>query len=423
VEDFMDQDGNTLSLGAGKVDVTPPAGLLMAGYGGRDTPAKGTHRPLWARASVCRSGDTSVALAVVDVVGFSRDSTHAIREAVTDRCGIPGDRVMIATTHTHSGPVTTRFRDVVPDTGYMETVKQGIVDAVDQASGAAEPVEVGFGRMRAPYWHHNRRNADLPVDSTLAVARFRNTEGDTVASWVNYGSHPTILTGKNLYWSTDWPGVLCEELESAWGGTTSFYNGCHGDVGPHRPVQDYSEVDRVGKGVACLALQVGEGLCYTPSGTVGSVSSMCSVPLAEAPNEETLRAMLTDTEGARYGPAWAADQLKSREAGEPAATETEVEVQGFRIGDLDLACFPGQLFGDWGVDLRARWPHERLMIVNQANDHAGYFPTEAGWERGGYEANSAFMFNSDLPAPMTWEAGTRMLEEAKRQISAMPSAG
>ena len=72
--------------------------------------------------------------------------------------------------------------------------------------------------------------------------------------------------------------------------------------------------------------------------------------------------------------------------------------------------------------MRRAWPHERLMIVNQANDHAGYFPTEAGWARGGYEAKSAFMFNSDLPAPMTWEAGERLMAEAGRQFDAMPSA-
>jgi hypothetical protein len=89
---------------------------------------------------------------------------------------------------------------------------------------------------------------------------------------------------------------------------------------------------------------------------------------------------------------------------------------------LDLACFPGQLFGGWGIDLRDSWPHDRLMIVNQANDHAGYFPTQVGWERGGYEAKSAFMFNSDLPAPMTWEAGARMLEEARQQFEVMASA-
>ena len=52
------------------------------------------------------------------------------------------------------------------------------------------------------------------------------------------------------------------------------------------------------------------------------------------------------------------------------------------------------------------------MIVNQANDHAGYFPDQLGWEIGGYEVRSAFMFNSDLPAPMTWEAGRQLVETA-----------
>ena len=411
---------NRLQLGTCKRDVTPPAGLLMAGYAGRDEPARDTHRPLWARASVCVSGDITVALVVVDVVGFNRQGTCDIRGAVTELCGIPGDRVLIATTHTHAGPVTTPFRDVAPDPAYMEAVKTEIAEAVGEACRQIVPVQMGFGRIQAPYFHHNRRNADLPIDSTLAVARFQNAEGDTVASWVNYGSHPTILTGDNLNWSTDWPGVLCEELESEWGGTASFFNGCLGDVGPHRPVRDFSEVDRVGKGLAWLTKQAGEDLHYVSSDVVIPSATMCSVPLVEAPGEKALRAMVTDTGGARYAPAWAKAQLAVRAQGVPMATETQVEVQGFRIGHLDLACFPGQLFGGWGLDLRAAWPHDRLMIVNQANDHAGYFPTEAGWERGGYEAESAFMFNSDLPAPMTWEAGSRMLGMARGMFDTMP---
>ena len=399
-----------LKLGAAKVDVTPPTGLKMAGYGGRDDPAVGTHLPLWARAFVCGEGNDRLALVVVDVVGFSDETTGEIRQAVTGATGISPEQILIATTHTHSGPVTTKFRSVVPDPDYMVTVSEGIVSAVTQAAGSQAPVKLGYGQVQEPEFHHNRRNEGQPIDSILGLARFVNEAGETVAAWVDYALHPTILTGKNFYWSTDFPGVLCSELEDAWGGVAGFFNGCLGDVGPYRPEQNFAEVEKIGKGIAKTAKTLGEGLTFSEvSGTSGKQVHV-KVPLDEIPSEEELKELAKS--GSGYEPAWASDQLEMRASGEEIVTEVKLEVQGVRVGDLFLACFPGQLFGSWGIELRDRWANERVMLVNQANAHAGYFPSKIGWDLGGYEVRSAFKFNSDLPAPMTWVAGQKLVDAA-----------
>lgn len=57
--------------------------------------------------------------------------------------------------------------------------------------------------VEAPQFHHNRRHADQPIDSTLGLVRFVDDGNRSVATWVNYGCHPTILGGDNLFWSTD----------------------------------------------------------------------------------------------------------------------------------------------------------------------------------------------------------------------------
>ncbi len=398
-----------LKIGASKEDVTPAPGLLMAGYGGRKDPAEETHMPLWARACVCAQGGQQVALVVVDVVGFSRQTTQDMRRAIWEKTGIEEERILIATTHTHSGPVTTKFRDVVPDPAYMATLTEKIVKAVSAAQENVTPVRMGFVQREEPEFHHNRRNADQPIDSTLGLVRFVSEDGKTVATWINYACHPTILTGKNLCWSTDFPGVLCNEVEKAWGGTAVFFNGCLGDVGPYRLQQTFAEVEEVGRGLAGAVLGLGEAMVFEKRDRLEVQSVLCRVPLDDAPDEETLREEAART-GTSYEADWAKDQLAARAAGQPVATDAELEMQAFRVGDVVLACFPGQLFGAWGLELRQRWPDERLLIVNQANDHAGYFPSKSGWEAGGYEANSAFKFNSDLPAPMTWTAGERLVE-------------
>lgn len=403
---------DNLTMGAAKVDVTPPIGLSMAGYAGRKSPATGTHMPLWSRAFVCEQGSMRVALVVVDVVGFSGHTTDAIRTAIQARTGIAHDGILIATTHTHSGPVTTRFRDDVPDPTYMSDLTERIVDAVVRASHCLEPVTVGFEHMRVPVFHHNRRKDDQPIDSTLGLVRFAGTDGRVVAAWVNYGCHPTILTGTNLSWSPDFPGVVCNELEATCGGTTAFFNGCLGDVGPYRPQQNFEEVRKVGRGLAGRVLEMTRNLSQERVYGLASQRLYCTCPLDAIPTEDDLREQAAGSGPGSYQAGWARDQLSMRAAGEAVLTSVRLEVQGFRIGDVFLACFPGQLFGSWGLALRRRWPDDRLLIVNQANGHDGYFPSRDAWDTGGYEVRSAFMFNSDLPAPMTWEAGQRLIETA-----------
>ncbi|MDE2888172.1 MAG: neutral/alkaline non-lysosomal ceramidase N-terminal domain-containing protein [Gemmatimonadota bacterium] len=401
-----------LRMGAAKVDVTPPVGLSMAGYAGRKSPAIGVHLPLWARAFVCEQGLTRVALVVVDTVGFSEDTTEQMREAILEQTGIAVDGILIATTHTHSGPVTTRFRDDAPDPSYLADLMERIVDAVIRASDNLQPVAVGFAQAPEARFHHNRRKDGQPIDSTLGLVRFSGEDGRVVAAWVNYGSHPTILTGTNLYWSPDFPGVVCNELEQAWGGTSAFFNGCLGDVGPYRPEQNFVEVERVGVGLAGSARELVVDINQTDVSRLDARRLRCTCPLDALPTTADLKEQLAGSRPDSYQAGWARDQLAMRAAGDAVPNAVQLELQGFRIGDVFLACFPGQLFGSWGLELRRRWPDDRLVIVNQANAHAGYFPSKAGWDGGGYEVRSAFMFNSDLPAPMTWEAGQRLIDTA-----------
>ncbi|MCY3766948.1 MAG: neutral/alkaline non-lysosomal ceramidase N-terminal domain-containing protein [Gemmatimonadetes bacterium] len=401
-----------LRMGAAKVDVTPPVGLSMAGYAGRTNPAIGVHLPLWARAFVCEQELVRVALVVVDTVGFSEDTTERMREAILERTGIAIDGILIATTHTHSGPVTTRFRDNAPDPSYMADLKERIVDAVIKASNDLKPVSIGFAQMREPVFHHNRRKDGQPIDSMLGLVRFSAEDGSAVATWVNYGCHPTILTGTNIYWSPDFPGVVCNELEQAWGGTSAFFNGCLGDVGPYRPEQNFAEVQKVGGGLAGSVLELAGNITQTDVPFLDARRLRCTCLLDTLPTSADLKEQLAGSRPDSYQAGWARDQLAMRAAGDTVPDKVQLEVQGFRIGDVFLACFPGQLFGSWGLELRRRWPDDRLVIVNQANAHAGYFPSKAGWDGGGYEVRSAFMFNSDLPAPLTWEAGQRLIDTA-----------
>src|SRR5687768_5233122 len=93
-----------LRAGASAVKITPSLGrtVYIAGYD-RNRVAEAVHDDLWARALVLDDGFTRVAVVVCDLIGLSNSRVRRIRRGIR---GAPGDNVLIACTHVHSGPDT-----------------------------------------------------------------------------------------------------------------------------------------------------------------------------------------------------------------------------------------------------------------------------------------------------------------------------
>src|SRR5437899_10137775 len=96
--------GATLKAGVSKVDITPPAGLPMWGYGSRKSPSTGTLDPLFARVLVLEAGETRLALVALDLGRcFGPASLARLREAARKSSGI--SYLLVVASHTHAGPV------------------------------------------------------------------------------------------------------------------------------------------------------------------------------------------------------------------------------------------------------------------------------------------------------------------------------
>src|SRR5438128_7602800 len=59
-----------LRAGVSRIDITPPVGHAMGGYGSRTAGATGTHDPLYVTVLVLESGETSVAFVTCDLRSF-----------------------------------------------------------------------------------------------------------------------------------------------------------------------------------------------------------------------------------------------------------------------------------------------------------------------------------------------------------------
>src|SRR5438045_2909074 len=73
-----------LQAGAAKIDITPPTGYAMWGYGARhDAPSEDVLDPLHARVLLLAVGEEKIAIVSLDLGRApTRDSTAAVREKV-----------------------------------------------------------------------------------------------------------------------------------------------------------------------------------------------------------------------------------------------------------------------------------------------------------------------------------------------------
>ncbi len=93
-----------LQAGVAKVDITPPVGTPMGGFAARPSASQGVHDPLCAKALALASGDKKAILIAADILSIPKSIVDKVRESVQTLTNVDKEGIMIAGTHTHSGP-------------------------------------------------------------------------------------------------------------------------------------------------------------------------------------------------------------------------------------------------------------------------------------------------------------------------------
>ena len=239
--------GSNLKAGVAKVDITPAPGKYMLGSG--TTLATGANDPLYARVLVLEVDQTRLALITVDLCRvFQAPLMERLRQQVKESSGI--SFVLMVATHTHSAPIIP-INENHPLTGMVAWQKDAVAKiekAIGKAQRQAAEARLGTGYGVA-YIGHNRRklNPDgtvtmmfrnptkiptAPFDPTVAVLRIDTETRKPLAILVNYACHPVVVMANLKQYSADFPGVMCNTVEEAFGPQTMgfFLNGGAGDI-------------------------------------------------------------------------------------------------------------------------------------------------------------------------------------------------
>jgi predicted neutral ceramidase superfamily lipid hydrolase len=154
--------------GAASIDITPPAGVPMAGYY-YVRYNEGTHDPLHAKALVFEKDGRKAALVALDLIGVPAEVADRARVFVEGLTSVPGANLMVSATHSHTGPeMGSRLRNVDPAAlakldAWRAALPAKIAEAVKAAEANLQPV-----RVQAAVGHE---------DSVSFIRRFRMLDG------------------------------------------------------------------------------------------------------------------------------------------------------------------------------------------------------------------------------------------------------
>jgi len=150
--------------GCAKVNITPPVGIWLTGYGGRDKASDGIVDELYAKALVLDNGQNTIAIVSTDLLWVPLEITTQIRRILKEKVGIPESNVLICATHTHFGPKIFTRAKIGPDVpaskidkSYVQTLIKKIAGSVFIAHKNMKPVKIGAVKGEIPEIVYNRR--------------------------------------------------------------------------------------------------------------------------------------------------------------------------------------------------------------------------------------------------------------------------
>jgi hypothetical protein len=249
-----------LEAGAAKVDVT-------------NREAGPVNDPLYAKAIVLRSAETTVVIVSVDAVAIGEigyiknDYLPTVRGRLKAECGILPTNVLINASHCH-GVVCN---DVAERT--VAAVKKAMENLVEVRVGAGTGYEDRIMENRRLKLK-NGKTADVrhayslpaddevaevgPIDPIIGILRIDRLDGSTLAVVYNFAIHPIqgVPSGANSADIIGFASKVIEDNVSA-GTLAVFLQGCGGDINPlfYKDVEHPRSAEPLGNQLGLSTLQ------------------------------------------------------------------------------------------------------------------------------------------------------------------------
>jgi len=424
-------DSASLRAGAAAVDVSPQEFPLNLPGGIRAKLSETVHDPLHARSLLLDDGTTTLALVVVDNLGVAREAADEAKTLASQRCGIPKDRILVASTHTHSAPPSNTKEGRPAAVAYRKRLIEGIAESVVLAHGALRPAAIGHAVHELPEEVFNRRwylkpgkmplnpfgqmdrvkmnpgtSPDVldrpagPTDPDLTILFVRDAKTrKPLALLANYALHYVGGVPRGQV-SADYFGEFARlmpfRLRAGDDFVAMMSNGASGDINnipflvtrpPREPFEQIRIVARKAADAAWFAWK--EIDAYRSNVRLGMIEREITLKMRRPTAEQierarTILALKDEAELAEL-PRRAEPYARRTLSLAQGPDTLNVPLQALRIGDFAVCAIPFEVLVEIGLDLKKRSPFHRTVVLGVTNGYNGYLPTPEQHELGGYE--------------------------------------
>jgi hypothetical protein len=449
-----------MQIGWAVTDITPPLGTPLVGHPFKIM-AAGVESKLTASALCLKDERTTAVVVSCDTALITNEQYAEIAALAAQQAEIDPANIIIAASHTHSGPSLTTILGVESTSDYFKLLRGKIADVVRQACANTRPARLDIAAGECPGYAFNRRyimaddtiethplkgnphiiRAEGPDSTAMHVLGIRDAKEKLCAAAVNFGCHATVMERTNRLISADYPGKLRKQLIAEMGEDSGalFLQGASGNICQVNPFDlKWREVgvawtEKMGQALAQRAMELlksatpAQGALRVLTETVNLPRRIFDADLVKWAEQHVERngkiPELNDYGVEHYGTKAnakfsLADFMKTDYWADLYAREICDVVRRFaNISHLSLtlkilaqdnwalAAIPAEVFAELAQDIRKRSPFGHTMVVTLANGWNGYIPTEQAFRRGGgYETR---LFGASYLAP---EAGAQMVD-------------
>ena len=421
-----------LRVGYSRIDMTPEYSVPLAGYGNTHTRmSQGWYNRIYATCiAITDEQEETLLLFTLDQIRCNQAWTDAARARITEATGIPGERIMVSATHTHSGPDLLAF---TPDHPYYEMYMQTLVEAAREALEDRTSVKVAaMGRTQATgltFVRHYRMTDGGVVGDNFGNAKGREYAGHTLPAdeemqlvrllrdgkqdilLVNWQAHPTVgstsvtETGRLLrpFLGSDYVGYCRDYVEKETDCLFAFFLGAAGNLNSRSRIKEETPTTDVGEYGKTLGKFVVDALDHMQDASLHSLKTKRVNYVGQLDHTED--ALLPQAREVRQ--LWEKENNNSlcAEAGKPygihsayhagaiiarsqLGTERTLELNAIALGDLSIVTAPYEMFCNSARQVKDQTPFAMTMVFSCTNDGAAYIASNEAFDHGCYEVDN-----------------------------------
>ncbi|MHC4477468.1 MAG: neutral/alkaline non-lysosomal ceramidase N-terminal domain-containing protein [Planctomycetota bacterium] len=429
-EDFVRQ------IGVARIDITPDHPIRMAGYGNRLSESEGIEQRLMVKALAIGGDKAGPAVLIsVDNCAIPAAVTEEVADRLKKKAGIPRERFVLCSTHTHTGPclkgiLPTMFGQPIPKDHQVKIDRYTLqlINQLEEVAMAAladqRQAQLAFiqGRVRFAANRRMMKNGKCvalgmnpigPVDHAMPMIQVTDATGKLRAIVINYACHCTTLGGDFNRICGDWAGYAQEYVERDHPGVICLVTiGCGADADPN-PRTGLQYAKQHGREIADEVNRLLKEESMPINDKLHCRFERIKLLFDSIPTHAEWQNRAGRDDAIGYH---ARIQLHRLERGKVLQRELLYPVQTWVFGkDCAMVFLAGEVVVDYVLQFKKEYDADRLWVTAYANDVPCYIPSRRILAEGGYEAVGAMIYY-DRPTQLAREVEDRITATVLRLL-------